>query len=203
LPIAEGDTRPGRLLGTDELAEILRLAWDPGLCVPDLLAALEGSPALTCELRRVADSSLYDMEGRITRLERAVLILGVPAVAEIATGLWARERLGATGWTHPLEVAVTGRLIAEILDPGLRMPAWVAGLLHGSRAARLRPRVASESALAAVLSAAHLLAPSPVHDAEPDPRTVLDDLGLLPDDVAEIRARAELRSKEALRIYAG
>jgi hypothetical protein len=202
LPIAEAPRERGRLLSVEDLREILRLAGDPHVCVPELIGRLERAPALAEEVRRVADSSLYGMPGKITRLERAVLIVGVGAVAEICAALWARDRLERDRWTHRLEVAVAGRLIAEHLDPALRMPAWVAGVLHGGEATRLVPDFAG-SPLEVIVSAAHLLESDPVCAVAATTPELLDDLGLLPDDVADLRARAEGRTKEALRIFAG
>ena len=203
MPIAEAPGDCGPLLRREDLAEILRHAWDPHVCVTEVIERLENAPALAAEVRRVADSSLYDMQGRISSLKRVALIVGLGAVAEISAALWVRDRLEGDRWAHQVEVAVAARLIAEHLDPGLRMPAWVAGLLHGSDAAALRPQVASENALSAVVSAAHLLAPDPCCEAWTAAETVLDDLRLLPEDVTGMRARTEIRSKEALRIFAG
>lgn len=66
------------------LARILTLAADPNVDVNEFLAAIAAEPGLEEEVVRVANSAAYGMAGKLTRLDRATLILGVRPIAEIA-----------------------------------------------------------------------------------------------------------------------
>jgi HD-like signal output (HDOD) protein len=68
----------------DALARILTLAADPNVNVNEFLAAIAAEPGLADEVVRLANSARYGMEGRLTRLDRATLTLGVRPIAEIA-----------------------------------------------------------------------------------------------------------------------
>jgi HD-like signal output (HDOD) protein len=121
------------------LAEILRRAQAPDCVLHELIERIGASPTLARDVVRVANSALYGMEGRITRLDRAVLILGTQAVAQIAgTTLVAaqlrRLSIGALApdalLLHNLEIAITAELCARCLGLDQEPEAYLAGLLH-------------------------------------------------------------------------
>jgi HD-like signal output (HDOD) protein len=120
------------------LGEILQLARDPDLRLEDLVEAVGRSPSLTARIIRVANSALYGMEGRIQRLDRGLLILGVDAVTSIAASVVVadrarRSRLKALPqdalWLHSLETGTCAELMARALGVPFR-EAYLAGLLH-------------------------------------------------------------------------
>jgi len=84
------------------LGQILMLAEDEHTSSATLSMTVANSPMLAANVVRVSNSALYGMEGRVARLERAVLVLGVRTVASIASTVLARglldvEQVGALG----------------------------------------------------------------------------------------------------------
>jgi HD-like signal output (HDOD) protein len=260
------------------LGTTLRLAVDPRLQLNDFTEHVASLERILPELLRVANSPLHGMEGRIARLERAVLILGQGAVAHIATGVLVAERTrairlgpirGDALWLHSLQVGIGSELIARAVGRIRPGQAYCAGLLHdlgivdlheqhGERYAELLCRAAEHPfreglealerdalgethsargaalaaswglpepitgaigahhapleaphegrSLAAVVNAAHGVlrdCAGEWSDADPGEQAehALEDLGLLPDEVAEIRALAAARVKEAAAVY--
>jgi HD-like signal output (HDOD) protein len=74
------------------MARILALAADRNVDVNEFLAAIAAEPGLADEIVRVANSPRYGMQGKLTRLDRVALILGVRPVAEIAAGALLARR---------------------------------------------------------------------------------------------------------------
>ncbi len=122
------------------LGEIITLSHDPtNTRLDEFATKVATSPQLAAKVVRVSNSALYGMEGKINRLERAVLILGMRTVAEIASSLLVANRLqsvniGTLGgdalWMHSLETGVCAQLIARCLLPSVESEAYLAGLLH-------------------------------------------------------------------------
>ncbi len=121
------------------LGQILELANDEEVVLEHFGRVVAQSPTLAVKVVKVANSALYGMEGRITRLERAVLILGVRAVASIAssvlaTGRMRGARLGSLRsdalWLHSLETGACAELAARCLGLPHEAEAYLAGLLH-------------------------------------------------------------------------
>lgn len=195
------------------LGELLRRSDDAHASLDDFLARVRDRSELADEVVRVANSELYPMPGRITRLERAVLILGRDAVASIASGLIAARTFASepARWEHALRVALCAREVARVLEIDAEDAAYRAGLLHDLEPERAavcgfpeplrqaivhheQPLAAPEPGrvLACLVHAAHLL----VEDACDDPG-FLAELGLLSDDAAAIRLGLAARVKEA------
>jgi putative nucleotidyltransferase with HDIG domain len=121
------------------LGQILELANDEEVVLEHFGRVVAQSPSLAVKIVKVANSALYGMEGRITRLERAVLILGVRAVASIASSVLASTRMkgvrlgslrGDALWLHSLETGVCAELTARCLGLPNEAEAYLAGLLH-------------------------------------------------------------------------
>jgi len=120
------------------LGRILELARDPVIRLEDFERSVAASPRLAAEVVRVANSALYGMEGKIHHLNRAVLILGVESVSQIAAAILASGRLrggglGALGdaiWTHSLQVGAASQLIARCVGLPLEAEGFLVGLLH-------------------------------------------------------------------------
>ncbi len=121
------------------LGEILQLAGDSDVSLDQFVGSVGQSPSLAARVLRVSNSALYGMEGRVQRLDRAVLILGVEAVAGIAASVVVADRarrarireLPADAfWLHSLESGVCAELLARFLGLGTYREAYLAGLLH-------------------------------------------------------------------------
>ncbi|MFQ5699364.1 MAG: HDOD domain-containing protein [Myxococcota bacterium] len=148
------------------LGELLQLAEDPNLSLATFAERVAAAPKLAGEILRVANSALYGMAGRISRLERAVLILGQTTVTQIATTVLVAEQTrsleigpirGPALWLHCLESAYGAAAIARALETAEPAEAHLAGLLHdlgipdlfesyGDRYARVVTRATAEGA---------------------------------------------------------
>jgi HD-like signal output (HDOD) protein len=127
--------------GEQRLGDILRLARRADLYVPHLIEAVAEAPGLADDVLRVANSPLYGMENRIVGLDRVALILGVGALAEIATAVVVTRSLrypesgpprGASRWHHALEIGLAAERIGRTIEqPALASQGFVLGMLHG------------------------------------------------------------------------
>jgi len=121
-------------------AEVMRLAGDPSADFGKVAAAVENDPSLAAKVLRLANSPFYGLRGEVASVERAVALLGMAQVRNIALSLsLIRDFSGAYGgetfrwdrfWEHSAGVA----LIAETMTRLLRVPVsgteYAAGLLH-------------------------------------------------------------------------
>lgn len=121
------------------LGELLRLVERRHTSLELFRERVASLPWLAARIVRIANSPLYGMAGKITRLERAVLILGPHAVASMATTVIAARALrdvslpGAApdaALLHALEIGVCAQLLARSLIPALEHDAYRAGVLH-------------------------------------------------------------------------
>ena len=193
------------------LGEILGLSRDPSLNLDEFLGKLGVPPGLAEDVVRAADSALYGMEGKITHLERAVLILGARTVASIVSGLVIRRTLvesepgqkGHTIWLHSLETGICAELVATCLELGSQSDAYVAGLLHHLEANELRDTVQGQRH-ATLVRASHALVEEPYagwKDGLPGDQRTLADLGLLSADLVEIRRATRERTKALTSVF--
>jgi HD-like signal output (HDOD) protein len=118
------------------LGEVLRL--DPELDAADLIAALSRSDA-AADVVRLANSSLYGGEGRVSSLAEAARDLPRGALGGVAaTALVAREvrplRIGPLSgedlWLHALTIGIAADLCARCLYAPVGPTALLAGLIH-------------------------------------------------------------------------
>lgn len=196
------------------LGDLLRIAADPAASLDECRALLDVHPAPASEILRVGNSQLCGLPGRIDRLDRVVYVLGLRAVAEIATWVWVEHstRGGLERWEHALAVGTCARLLAQRLELECDLDAGLAGVLHVADehvldrwqvGGRVREAVrhhrdplrapAPSRATAALVHAAHvLLAP----DAPPDRATFLSGLGVLPEDAQYVLEATRERCKQ-------
>jgi HD-like signal output (HDOD) protein len=121
------------------LGQILVLAEDETTSSEHLSMTVANSPMLAASVVQVSNSALYGMEGRVARLERAVLVLGVRTVASIASTVLVAASLRARSiggissdaiFLHSLEVGICAQLLAKRLGVRPDSEAYLAGLLH-------------------------------------------------------------------------
>jgi HD-like signal output (HDOD) protein len=114
------------------LGDLIRIADDAAGSLDECRERLAAAPGVASEIVRVGNSELCGLPGRITRLDRAVHVLGARSVAEIATWLWVEDatRGGSERWQHALQVGVCGQLLARRLELDCDLEAGIAGLLH-------------------------------------------------------------------------
>ena len=118
---------------------IVEVVEDPKSTAQDMHDIVKHDPALAAKILKVVNSAFYGLPSQIASLDRAIVMLGLSAVKNIAlaaslsrlfrpgeiTGRFAARDL----WTHCVAVGVCARMIAQ---PGLGQveEAFVAGLVH-------------------------------------------------------------------------
>src|SRR5690349_2846614 len=121
-------------------ARIVATVEDPRSTASQLHKIIAHDPALVTRILKVVNSSFYGLPGQIGSVERAIVLLGLNAVKNIAVAaslgqLFRGAKLceGYTAkdlWTHCIAVAVTARELARQLKLPIADEAFLAGLIH-------------------------------------------------------------------------
>ncbi len=120
--------------------KIIELVEDPSSTAHDLHEVISNDPALCSRILKVVNSSFYGLPGQIASINRAIVMLGLNAVKNIAIAaslakLFRGGELtpvfGAKDlWEHSNAVAIGCKLISDRLGMGLGDEAYLAGLIH-------------------------------------------------------------------------
>lgn len=119
---------------------IVELVEDPSSTAQDLHTVIATDPALTSRILKVVNSSFYGMPGQIGSINRAIVLLGLNAVKNIAISA-SLSKLFKGGqlcpafaakdlWRHSVATAAAAKVIADTLKIGLPDEAFLAGLMH-------------------------------------------------------------------------
>ncbi|MFQ5413649.1 MAG: HDOD domain-containing protein [Phycisphaerae bacterium] len=121
--------------------KIIQIVEDPKSTARDLHDVIKNDPALSVKVLKVVNSAFYGLPGQIASVDRAIVLLGLSAVKNIAVaasiaklfkGKRISERFSASDlWRHNVAVAVTARAIAKLApNPAMLDEIFVAGLIH-------------------------------------------------------------------------
>ncbi|MBB6443281.1 HDOD domain-containing protein [Phycisphaera mikurensis] len=120
--------------------KIIELVDNPDSTAQDLNKIISHDPALGARILKVVNSAFYGLPGQIGSINRAIVLLGLNAVKNIAIaasltklfrggkicdGFDAREL-----WSHCIATATACRLLAERAKLGKGDEAFLAGLIH-------------------------------------------------------------------------
>ncbi len=119
---------------------IIRLVEDPDSTAQDLNKIITNDPALGARILKVVNSAVYGLPGQSGSINRAIVLLGLNAVKNIAIAA-SLNKLFRGGqvcphfnardlWTHSIAVATGTRLLAKKISLGLPDEAFLAGLIH-------------------------------------------------------------------------
>ncbi len=120
--------------------KIIDLVEDPKSTAQDLNKVISNDPALCSRILKVVNSSFYGLPGQIGSINRAIVMLGLNAVKNIAIAA-SLAKLFRGGdltpdfsarnlWNHANQVAAASKMIADHLKLGLGDEAFLAGLIH-------------------------------------------------------------------------
>lgn len=120
--------------------KIIELVEDPTSTAQDLHKVIANDPALCSRILKVVNSSFYGLPGQIGSINRAIVMLGLNAVKNIAISA-SLAKLFRGGqlcpnfaakdlWTHSVAVGTAGKMIADELGMGISDEAFLAGLMH-------------------------------------------------------------------------
>ncbi len=120
--------------------KIVELVEDPKSTAQDLHKVISNDPALCSRILKVVNSSFYGLPGQIGSINRAIVMLGLNAVKNIAIAaslakLFKGGDLTPTFsardlWTHSNATAAACKLVANAQKLGLSDEAFLAGLIH-------------------------------------------------------------------------
>lgn len=121
-------------------ARIVATVEDPKSSAAKLHQIVAHDPALVTRILKVVNSAFYGLPGQIASIERAIVLLGLNAVKNIAIAaslgqLFRATRLcdGYTArdlWSHCLAVAVGSRELAKRLKLPIADEAFLGGMIH-------------------------------------------------------------------------
>lgn len=119
---------------------IIELVEDPTSTAQDLHNIISNDPALCSRILKVVNSAFYGLPRQIGSINRAIVLLGLNAVKNIAiaaslTKLFRGGDLCPTFsarelWIHSIATAACCKLICDELKLGLPDEAFLAGLIH-------------------------------------------------------------------------
>ncbi|MEC9373560.1 MAG: HDOD domain-containing protein [Planctomycetota bacterium] len=120
--------------------KIIQLVEDPTSTAQDLHKVIAYDPALCSRLLKVVNSAFYGLPGQIGSINRAIVLLGLNAVKNIAiaASLAKLFRGGELSpnfsardlWSHSVVAAAGSKMVADALKLGLPDEAFLAGLIH-------------------------------------------------------------------------
>lgn len=124
----------------DVTLRIIQLANSPDTSVQQMTAVVSTAPVLALTMLRVVNSAFYGLPGRVTTIERAVSLLGVTGVRNLAIAtsmsrVFTGHALTATFspaalWSHSLAVATATQLLAARARHPHPDEAFLSGLIH-------------------------------------------------------------------------
>ena len=120
--------------------KIIELVEDPNSTAQDLHKVIANDPALCSRVLKVVNSSFYGLPGQIGSINRAIVMLGLNAVKNIAISASLAKlfrggelcpNLAARDlWVHSITTAAACKLLADTLGMGVPDEAFLAGLIH-------------------------------------------------------------------------
>jgi HD-like signal output (HDOD) protein len=121
-------------------AKIIATVEDPKSTASALHKIVSHDPALVTRIMKVVNSAFYGLPGQIGSIERAIVLLGLNAIKNIAVAaslgqLFKGAKLceGFTArdlWTHCIAVGVAARDLARQMKLPIADEAFLAGMIH-------------------------------------------------------------------------
>lgn len=119
---------------------IIQLVEDPNSTAQDLNKVISNDPALGARILKVVNSAFYGLPGQIGSINRAIVLLGLHAVKNIAIAA-SLAKLFRGGkicsnfdarelWSGSIASATATRILAGKIGLGLPDEAFLAGLIH-------------------------------------------------------------------------
>lgn len=121
--------------------KIIEIVEDPKSTARDLHEVIKNDPALSAKVLKVVNSAFYGLPGQVASVDRAIILLGLSAVKNIAIAasiarLFKGRRISehfsaADLWRHSVAVAVAAHDIAKALPhPAMVDEIFAAGMIH-------------------------------------------------------------------------
>jgi len=121
-------------------AKIIATVENPNSTASQLHKIVSHDPALVTRILKVVNSAFYGLPGQIGSVERAIVLLGLNAVKNIAVaaslgqlfrGAKLCEKFSAKDlWRHCIAVGVAARDLAKQMKLPMADEAFLAGMIH-------------------------------------------------------------------------
>lgn len=119
---------------------IIQVVEDPKSTARDLHDIIRHDPALSSKILKVVNSAFYGLPGQVSNVDRAIVLLGLSAVKNIAIAA-SMTRLFQGGvtidgfngmelWRHSAAVGAASRMIAKLQGAQCMEEMFLAGLIH-------------------------------------------------------------------------
>jgi len=124
------------------VSKVLEICSRPDTAPNDLNRVISLDPVLTGQVLKLINSAYYSLMNKVTSLTRAIIMLGLNTVKNLALSTAIIRSVGQSKkskvlpikkfWAHSIGVGVTAKLLAGVLEIplGEREEFFVAGLLH-------------------------------------------------------------------------
>jgi len=125
------------------VTKVVEIADNPATSPVDLNRVISLDPVLMARVLKLINSAYYGVGGTVSSLVRAIIMLGINTVKNLALSSAVLDSLGKTSqfraldpqafWRHSLGVGVTARLVARKrgVDHSRQEEYFIAGLLLG------------------------------------------------------------------------
>lgn len=118
-------------------ARLVELASDPDAQIKDYHSAIKTDWALTGRVLRLANSAFYAQRAPVTRLERALIVLGIERIKAVSLGFYLSRAAGAESargvarkvWSQSVYRASLCTAMARSQCPHLVPEAFIVGLM--------------------------------------------------------------------------
>ena len=122
--------------------KVLEICNNPSSSPNDLNRVISLDPVLTGRVLKLINSAYYYLPNAVTSLTRAIIMLGINTVKNLAVSMAVLDSVGGEGasgafsmddfWTHSICVGVTAKSLAILkgIPMANREEYFVAGLLH-------------------------------------------------------------------------
>jgi HD-like signal output (HDOD) protein len=125
------------------VSKVVEIANSPSTSPVDLNKVISLDPVLMAKVLKLINSAYYGVANKVNSLVRAIVMLGINTVKNLALSSAVIDTLGKKNqfraldpqgfWKHSLAVGVTSKLIAKKrgIDSAKLEEYFIAGLLHG------------------------------------------------------------------------
>jgi putative nucleotidyltransferase with HDIG domain len=189
------------------VTKVLEICNRPDTSANDLNRVISLDPVLTGQVLKLINSAYYAFQNKVTSLTRAIIILGLNTVKNLALSTAVLDSLGKTVsskgftmddfWTHSIGVGVTAKAFAKEkkVPPDDLEEFFVGGLLHDLGKIPLTNRFPEDYSLALEKAT---LTQSPLFRAENEVFEI--DHGMVGEMIAE-KWKLDQKISDALRYH--
>ena len=124
------------------VSKVITLSGDPNAPPKEIIHAISLDPELTARVLKLINSSYFGVTSKIVSLQRAVVMLGMNTIKNVAISTSVLSKIKLRGnfkwysnsefWEHCLACAVASKMIAAKIGVSVqqREEFFIAGLLH-------------------------------------------------------------------------